>query len=258
MRRCPLWVYLTLLDAPAIASDPGVPASIWPTAEQTVSCNTGTAPPVGEPVSYESLALLCLMSGLVLLIAEFFLPTGGIIGILSLVSMAVSVWAAWEAWHLSRPALWYTYLLTLVVVIPGAIYGLVRVLRETRYGEHIFLPGPPSDELTPYEDEARHLEELLGETGTARTNLLPSGVCRINGERLDCVSEGPIIEAGVRVTVVGHRNGTPIVRPSTAEEMQPRRPPQTQQTVDTTVEPAAEPPPRPKTDDAIVDPFADE
>ena len=174
-------------------------------------------------MSYEALALLCLIAALVLLVAEFFLPTGGIVGILCLVSLVISVWSAKQAWYGVRPGLWYAYLLTLVVAIPGSIYGLFRYLQSSEYGENVFLSGPDIDDVTPYADETRHLDDLLGRIGTAETDLMPSGVCRIDGERMDCTSNGPMIAAGVRVTVVGRRGAATLVRAATPAELDPAR-----------------------------------
>ena len=38
--------------------------------------------------------------------------------------------------------------------------------------------------------------ELLNQTGVAQTNLRPSGTALINGQRVDVVTEGPMIERG--------------------------------------------------------------
>lgn len=44
--------------------------------------------------------------------------------------------------------------------------------------------------------------ELLDKTGTAYTNLRPSGTALIEGQRVDVVTEGPMISKGTSVKVV--------------------------------------------------------
>jgi membrane-bound ClpP family serine protease len=203
-------------------------------------------------MSYDVLAVLCLVVGILLLVTEFFVPSGGLIGILCLTSLVVSVWAARSAWYGSSPGLWYSYLLTLAVLLPGSVYALFQVLQNTEYGQHVFLVPPSSDELTPYAGEERRLEELVGVVGTAETDMLPTGVCRIDGERVDCVTDGPMISAGIRVTVIGHRGVTPVVRPAVGEEL-------TRRTARAPVEsPRRDDPPAsdPDPGDEPLDPFA--
>ena len=169
-------------------------------------------------MSYEALAILCLVAGLVLLIAEFFLPTGGMIGIVCVVSFVISVWAAKKAWYGVQPGMWYAYLLSLFVLIPGSFYGIFRVIRDTDYGKNVFLEGPQIADVTAFDDEQKQLDDLIGRVGTTETDLLPSGVCRIEGDRIDCVTDGPKIPAGSRVTVIGRRGFQPLVREATADE----------------------------------------
>ena len=179
-------------------------------------------------MSYEALAMLCLIAALVLLVAEFFVPSGGMVGILSLVALVISVWSAKQAWYGVRPGAWYAYLACVLVLIPGSVYGLFRYLQSSEYGENVFLDGPRSEDVTPFDEQTRHLDDLLGAVGTAMSDLMPSGVCRIDGERMDCTSDAGLIVAGVRVTVVGRRGTRTLVRPATAEEMAPKRPPETE------------------------------
>jgi membrane-bound serine protease (ClpP class) len=54
--------------------------------------------------------------------------------------------------------------------------------------------------------------ELLNQTGTAFTNLRPSGTAVINGKRVDVVTEGQMIERGTRVKVIAVEGMRIIVR----------------------------------------------
>lgn len=54
--------------------------------------------------------------------------------------------------------------------------------------------------------------ELLHGTGTALTQLRPSGVAQINGQRVDVVTEGGLIERGTPVRVVVVEGARIVVR----------------------------------------------
>ena len=56
--------------------------------------------------------------------------------------------------------------------------------------------------------------ELLHGTGTAVTQLRPSGVATINGQRVDVVTEGGLIERGTPVKVVAVEGSRIVVRAS--------------------------------------------
>jgi len=53
---------------------------------------------------------------------------------------------------------------------------------------------------------------LLNQTGTALTNLRPSGMASINGHRVDVVTEGGMIEQGATVKVVAIEGMRTVVR----------------------------------------------
>jgi len=54
--------------------------------------------------------------------------------------------------------------------------------------------------------------ELLNGTGEALTQLRPSGTARINGQRVDVVSESGLIERGTKVKVVAVEGARIVVR----------------------------------------------
>lgn len=170
-------------------------------------------------MSYEAIAMLFLVLGIGLLILEFFVPSGGLIGLLCLVALVISVWGAKQAWYGSKPAYWFTYLAMLIFLIPGSVVGMIKFLQNSEYGESILLRGPSTESVTPYIEEERKLEAMVGKVGTAESELCPSGVCRIDGQRIDCLSDGMLIERGLRIKCVGHRGQYPIVRELTADEL---------------------------------------
>ena len=68
---------------------------------------------------------------------------------------------------------------------------------------------PPADQGL---DDA--LDELVGRIGTTTTRLAPAGKARIGDSVRDVASDGPLIEPGTAVRVVGVRGGRVIVHPA--------------------------------------------
>lgn len=197
-------------------------------------------------MSYELIAMLFLVICLGLVVLEFFLPSGGLIGLLAFVAIVISVWSAKQAWYGVKPGYWYSYLIILIVAIPGSIAYMFRWLKYSDYGERVLLRAPTAESVTPYVEEERMLEGMVGHFGTAETELCPSGVCRIDGQRLDCLSDGMLVERGMRIKVVGHRGPYPIVRELTPDEL-----------IGLDAKPATDVAANESDDDTFEDPFAD-
>jgi membrane-bound ClpP family serine protease len=157
---------------------------------------------------------LILLAAL-LLVAEFFIPTGGVLGLCALVSAVAGVVVLWtgagRTWGL-------TGVLSILVMGPAAIaYGL-KVWPHTPLGRRII--GVPSDE----EVQARRAAEtraqesaasLIGKEGRVLTDLRPVGTVEIAGVRYDAISETLFVPAGSRVRVTGQEVAQLKVRPVT-------------------------------------------
>ena len=67
---------------------------------------------------------------------------------------------------------------------------------------------PTLEEVTPYLEEQRRLEQLVGQIGITETHLNPGGIVRIQDHRIHCRSEGVIVPKGTAVLVIRvSRNG---------------------------------------------------
>jgi membrane protein implicated in regulation of membrane protease activity len=100
------------------------------------------------------------------------------------------------------------------VVVPAALAAAVKWWPETPIGRMILIPLPKSsDEYLPETENYRGLKDLVGQRGTARGLMLPSGIVLIDGRHYDAVSEGVPIEAGQAVLVVSISTQRLVVRP---------------------------------------------
>lgn len=163
-------------------------------------------------MSYELLALLMLLIGAALIIAEIFIPSGGLILILCVVAFTASIWSAYKAWWGEEQTFFWLFIAGVVVVIPGAIIGTLRFLENSPIGDSVLLSTPSLDELTPYQAEIERLKSLIGKTGKALTLMTPGGMVLVEGERLHAVSEGTAIEPDETVEVIDVRGTRVVVR----------------------------------------------
>ncbi|WP_412097986.1 NfeD family protein [Halobacillus litoralis] len=150
---------------------------------------------------YEAIILLVL--GIGLIVAEFFLP-GGIAGIAGIVAVVASLMlSSADMGHMAM-SIGIALLVTIVVsVILFKTMGL-----ERGFFRHIILTDSTSSEKG-YVSQTNRLE-LIGLEGTTLTPLRPSGTAEFDDERLDVVSEGGFIGVSERVKVV-KTEGTRIV-----------------------------------------------
>ncbi|MDR3111262.1 MAG: NfeD family protein [Planctomycetaceae bacterium] len=155
----------------------------------------------------ESLFWALVLLGVAVLTAtlEAFLPSGGMLGFLALAATGGSIYFAFQ----HSPTFGITYVVVLMVILPLAVWQLLRWWPHTFIGRRILLR--PEDDPALQPDETRnHLKELVGQTGVARTRMMPSGTVEINGARYDAISDGVPIDAGepIRVTRVDGINIT--------------------------------------------------
>lgn len=148
-------------------------------------------------------AVILLVLGIVLLIAEFFVP-GGILGVLGAISILVSLFMT--GYNVTHMAMSIAIALILAITVAVILYR--RIGLEKGIFRHIVLTDRTTTDLGYVSTEVR--DELLDQVGIAVTPLRPTGVVMIGNERVDVVSEGHFIEKGKKVKVV-HVEGLRVV-----------------------------------------------
>lgn len=169
--------------------------------------------------SYSIFAILLLAFGLSLLVAEIFIPSGGMILVIAIVTFAASIWCGWNAWW--KPGqfgLWWTYIGFVVVLLPTVIGGTFYLLPRTEFGKNLLMVPPTADEVSPYSEADEHLAEMVGRLGTTITLMNPGGLVLVDGERMHCETEGMMIEAGESVCVVAVKSNRLVIRQAPPEE----------------------------------------
>jgi membrane-bound ClpP family serine protease len=146
-------------------------------------------------------SILLLLLGLGLIALELFIPSGGVIGILAALAIIASLAVAFSGGWVTGVSM----LLATMVILPIVLAAAVHYWPRTPIGRLIMLETPQSeDEVLPDTPQHRHLKDLIGKRGVAKTKMLPSGAIVIEGRVYDAFSEGMAIESGqpVRVTAI--------------------------------------------------------
>ena len=156
---------------------------------------------VGGYSEVVTIVVTLLLLGVVLLMLETVLP-GMIAGILGAVCLAAGVVRGFLVFGPQTGS----YILLGVAL--GLIVGTALWLK--------YFPETPFARVFISERTVGDLKadkpELVGQTGTALTNLRPSGMAVIGGHRVDVVTEGGMIERGAEVKVVGTEGLRVVVR----------------------------------------------
>lgn len=155
-------------------------------------------------------AILLLTIGLLLVLVELFVPSGGVLGFLSTGTIIASVVMAFR--HSSTTGLGFMAIVvfgTPVIVAMG-----FKVWPRTPIGRRILLDVPRGDDVLPDDDLRRQLKDLVGKIGQARTLMLPGGPVDLGGRSYDAVSEGQPVQPGTAVKVIDVRGTRIVVRPT--------------------------------------------
>ena len=151
--------------------------------------------------------LLLLAFGLILLISEVFIPSGGLIGLLAVGCVGLSLWKAFQHSY----DLGLKFLLADFVLLPMAGVLAVYLWPRTPLARRVFLRPPDPEEMDVSHSDQR-IDHLIGQYGRALTPLRPSGMVDFDGRRLDGLAEEGLIPSGALVRAVRVRAGQLVVR----------------------------------------------
>lgn len=155
-----------------------------------------------------TVAFLLLGLGLLLIVAEVFFPSLGLLGVLATAAIVGAIVMAFKAG--SGPS----FTLVVAIVVPMTVMLGMRLFPKSPLGKHMVLGGPSFDVGVEADTERN---ALLGCTGLVEASLRPAGIARIEGQRMDVVSRGEAIEKGALVRVIDiHGNRIVVSRTEAA------------------------------------------
>jgi membrane-bound serine protease (ClpP class) len=154
-------------------------------------------------------AYILIAVGLLLLAAELFIPTGGILFVLSVAALIVGVAITFQADTSSG-----MIALVIVFLAVPAVGGLALYYwPKSALGKRFILSGPQDDDALATMPVNLELEQLRGRYGRTVSALRPAGITEFDGRRIDTMSEGVMIEPGQWVRCIDVKAGRVLVRP---------------------------------------------
>lgn len=138
---------------------------------------------------------LLFAAGVLVLIAELFLPSHGVLGVLGAGLLVAGVV---QTYRFGGERAGTVAGLACLAALPAFAFAAVKVWPKTWIGRRIVPPNPiatRSDTSVPTEELSRY----IGKTGQATSPLRPVGICEFDGRRLSCIAEFGMLDAGATV-----------------------------------------------------------
>ncbi|UCG56921.1 MAG: hypothetical protein JSU70_18910 [Phycisphaerales bacterium] len=156
-------------------------------------------------------AVFLFLACAALIIAEVFVPSGGLISICALACLAGGIVIFFQ--H-STVAGWIGVGVA-AVMIPSVLVIAYKIFPKTRFGKSVTLT-PPERQAGDAVPDTSELKELLGQVGVVLTPLRPVGMCDFSGQRVECVAESGYVDKDEKVRVIDVESTQVTVR--TVEE----------------------------------------
>jgi membrane-bound serine protease (ClpP class) len=143
------------------------------------------------------LAVILFLACAALLIAEVFIPSGGILSIFSMGCLMGGLVIFFK----HNTTMGIVGITVALVMIPAVLITAYRVLPDSKFGKKVFL-APPKREKGDAIPDTDKLNDRLGDVGSVITPLRPVGMVDFDGSRIECVSESGFIENSNNVKVI--------------------------------------------------------
>ncbi|MHC4172870.1 MAG: NfeD family protein [Planctomycetota bacterium] len=142
-------------------------------------------------------AVFLFLACAALIIAEVFVPSGGLISICAFLCLAGGIFLFFK--H-SAMAGWIGVVIAPIMILTVLVIAY-KIFPETRFGKSVTLTPPKRQQGDAVPDTAE-LKELLGAVGVVLTPLRPVGICDFSGQRVECVAESGYVDKGNKVKVI--------------------------------------------------------
>lgn len=150
------------------------------------------------------LLIILQLVGVVVIIAEIILPSGGI---LSIVALSVFGYSLYIAFSEISKTVGFAFVAADLVLIPVLVIVGLKLLARS--------PVTLRKTLSRKEgvsSQSSELESYVGTQGNAVTDLRPAGIAVINGKRVDVVTRGEYLEKDSAIIVTAVTGNQIIVR----------------------------------------------
>jgi membrane-bound ClpP family serine protease len=144
-----------------------------------------------------ALAVVLYLLFVVLIIAEVFIPSGGLITICALACLIGGTYIFFKQSTTAGIA----GVIFGAIAVPVILRYVYRELPNTRFGKTVML-APPERQKGDAVPDTPEIKELLGAVGTVLTPLRPVGMCDFSGRRVECMAESGYVGKGNKVRVI--------------------------------------------------------
>lgn len=141
--------------------------------------------------------VMLLILGTLFLLAELFI-IGGVVGFIGLVLMGIAVFLCFE--HYGMTAGFGVLTLSIVISI-GMFVFAYYILPRTGLRKGFILDAVTNRD-EGYTSDSYSDDNLVGKEGVTESELRPSGIAMIDGDRIDVVSDGEFLEPRTRIRVI--------------------------------------------------------
>jgi membrane-bound serine protease (ClpP class) len=148
-----------------------------------------------------ALFLFLVILGVVLVVAELFLP-GGIVGTIGVILLVASIVVAYRSFDRGTA---HVVLAFAVLAFAAGIWWWLRVFPHSRFADRIVIRSIVSS-------PDHGLDHLVGKRGTASSPLRPAGTAEIDGEWFDVVADGAFVTSGSEIEVLRVQGNRVVVR----------------------------------------------
>lgn len=150
------------------------------------------------------LPIILQLVGVVIIIAEIILPSGGI---LSIVALGVFGYSLFIVFNEISMTIGFSFVAADLILIPVLVIVGLKLLARS--------PVTLRKTLSRKEgvsSQSSELESYVGTQGNAVTDLRPAGIAVINGKRVDVVTRGEYLEKDSAIIVTAVTGNQIIVR----------------------------------------------
>lgn len=143
------------------------------------------------------LAVVLFIASAFLIVAEVFVPSGGLISIAALVCLIGGLWIFFNQGH----TLGWIGVGVALVLFPIVLITSYKLFPKTRFGKSVTLT-PPQQQSGDGIEETKKLQTLLNKKGKVISPLRPVGTVDFEGKRVECLAESGYISKDTDVTVI--------------------------------------------------------
>ncbi|MBN2315948.1 MAG: hypothetical protein JXM79_18625 [Sedimentisphaerales bacterium] len=144
-----------------------------------------------------ALAVCLYILFVLLLIAEVFVPSGGLLTVCALFCLIGGTYIFFKQSTIAGIA----GIIFGIIMIPSLLRFAYKTFPKTKFGQSVTLAPPkrPQGDAVP---DTPALGKLLGAVGVVRTPLRPVGICDFEGRKIECVAESGYIARDAKVEVI--------------------------------------------------------